>query len=557
MSTHVYLLDYFNVNTEWVVTACSNQGQSPQCFVVVHLEVVFHKYTWLQGTIESNTKAELVDVYDRWIEFAHLHIRSKNIARSEQVQLLQQQQQQHQQQQKQQILPSTNSSDIVAGEVGASLSKGDGTAAAAASQGHQIFETTSDSIIDLEIGEEDYLLGAQNYSRPTTPILGVASMDEDDEDGLLFYDCDDGGSRANLLQHQDRMISGRSFPAPEELDRLDNYYGGLDSSRNRTSTRMVGLIGAYDLAGDLDANSDSTENAVGSNGGTSSSSSSWGSSRNTRDMAVSTVETMFVFAEFGFWQIHNIYMYDLKELLNIEPRDVLLRVFHTLIPGRHAAVLSTPDMYGPMIAVLALPQGLMLSMEIGKNGCNPTSQLGNAVVMCLFIWGGLSVLYRLVAMLLSPQIGFKHCFCMIGYSFFAWNLALLIAYPLEMYKDSLNLPFSAILIPLVILGIPSSLAQGYMFWDLTPNSSMTLQPNSLPVAVQHFATQHSRLLQRVLWVLPKLLAFILVAGTHYQFLWYMARVFLPGSRQLCRLSALMSPSHYTDILSQKVDISLF
>jgi hypothetical protein len=42
------------------------------------------------------------------------------------------------------------------------------------------------------------------------------------------------------------------------------------------------------------------------------------------------------------------------------------------------------------------------------------------------------------------------------------------------------------------------------------------------------------------------------AGTHYQFLWYMARVFLPGRRQLCKLSALVQPKHYADILTQKV-----
>ena len=42
------------------------------------------------------------------------------------------------------------------------------------------------------------------------------------------------------------------------------------------------------------------------------------------------------------------------------------------------------------------------------------------------------------------------------------------------------------------------------------------------------------------------------AVTHYQFLWYMARVFLPGRRQLCRLSALVQPSQFGDILTQKV-----
>lgn len=50
----------------------------------------------------------------------------------------------------------------------------------------------------------------------------------------------------------------------------------------------------------------------------------------------------------------------------------------------------------------------------------------------------------------------------------------------------------------------------------------------------------------------KILAFALIAGTHYQLLWYLARVFLPGRRQLCQLSALVQPARYADILAQKV-----
>lgn len=46
--------------------------------------------------------------------------------------------------------------------------------------------------------------------------------------------------------------------------------------------------------------------------------------------------------------------------------------------------------------------------------------------------------------------------------------------------------------------------------------------------------------------------YLRIAGTHYQFLWYMARVFLPGRRQICRLAALVQPSQYADILTQKV-----
>ena len=61
-----------------------------------------------------------------------------------------------------------------------------------------------------------------------------------------------------------------------------------------------------------------------------------------------------------------------------------------------------------------------------------------------------------------------------------------------------------------------------------------------------------RFIQKLLWAFPKILAFSLVAGTHYQFLWYIFRVFLPGNRQLCQLSRLVQPSQYADILTQKV-----
>lgn len=58
-------------------------------------------------------------------------------------------------------------------------------------------------------------------------------------------------------------------------------------------------------------------------------------------------------------------------------------------------------------------------------------------------------------MVIAPTIGLKHCLSMTGYSFFAWNLALLCSFPLELYGDVLRIPM---MLPLVVLGIPSSLA---------------------------------------------------------------------------------------------------
>lgn len=73
--------DYFNVNTEWMVKSDLDQKDvntgRPFCHVTIHLSFTFHKSTWLQGTIESNTKAELVGVFELWKEAADATIKEK------------------------------------------------------------------------------------------------------------------------------------------------------------------------------------------------------------------------------------------------------------------------------------------------------------------------------------------------------------------------------------------------------------------------------------------------------------------------------------------------
>lgn len=55
-------------------------------------------------------------------------------------------------------------------------------------------------------------------------------------------------------------------------------------------------------------------------------------------------------------QIHNFYVYDMKQLLSIEPDQVLARVANSFLPGWHSPILLQPDLYGPLVAVLTLPQ---------------------------------------------------------------------------------------------------------------------------------------------------------------------------------------------------------
>jgi hypothetical protein len=95
-------------------------------------------------------------------------------------------------------------------------------------------------------------------------------------------------------------------------------------------------------------------------------------------------------------------------------------------------------------------------METTRHGCSPTVQLGNAVIVSLFIWIGLSGLYRLLALLVAPSIHFKHCLSVTGYSFYSWNFALLCSLPLEHYKTHLEIP---LFLPLMFFGLPTAISQ--------------------------------------------------------------------------------------------------
>lgn len=70
--------DYFTVKTEWVVMNVE-EGMSPSINVKIFLDIAFHKYTWLEGTIFSNTKSELIDVYGLWHATALEHLASNGL----------------------------------------------------------------------------------------------------------------------------------------------------------------------------------------------------------------------------------------------------------------------------------------------------------------------------------------------------------------------------------------------------------------------------------------------------------------------------------------------
>lgn len=64
------MADYFRVDTLW----CVKQAPDETVDVIVTAEVVFLYSTWLRGSIESNTYAELHDVFASWKDVATSHV---------------------------------------------------------------------------------------------------------------------------------------------------------------------------------------------------------------------------------------------------------------------------------------------------------------------------------------------------------------------------------------------------------------------------------------------------------------------------------------------------
>mmetsp|Transcript_27612 Transcript_27612/g.39197 ORF Transcript_27612/g.39197 Transcript_27612/m.39197 type:complete len:718 (+) Transcript_27612:13-2166(+) len=581
--------DYFSVNIEWVVTSLNKpkldtsssddlvktkqtnirRGEQ-KCNICIFLSFTFHKYTWLQGTIESNTKSEMLSIYELWLDSANDYIR-RSIDRN-QISTNHLNFGQHQ--------TTTVTADNLTMKPAISTSVASGVVitpilkteiAAVNISSHCATTTQSISLTSAAASNHSIssLAGKMNVDsahRSGSNNDGYESSIYPSDDESMFYDCEEGEKIQLKVSKLARSI-GSHLPGFHESDDVDDDEEAENNSPKIPQWILMrgfaaGIKGG-DRRGVLSEHSSSDSGSVNmpsisaarrkkpSMGG----GESLHSQSTSRDIAVSIVETVVVLAQYSFWQVYQVYMYDLKDLFNVESSQVLSRIINSFLPGWHSPILLRPDVYGPLLAVFMLPQSLLLSMEISKVGCNPTSQLGNAVVVSLCLWIGLSAIYRVLAYVIAPPINMKHCLSMTGYSFFSWNLALLCSYPLELYKDSTSIPLS---LPLMVFCIPSSLALGCMFWEHTAASNITLKPDSLPtyiggstVCVQQFANQNSRCLQRILWAFPKILAFVIVTGTHYQFLWYMAKVFLPGRRQLCRLSALIQPSRYADILTQK------
>lgn len=57
-------------------------------------------------------------------------------------------------------------------------------------------------------------------------------------------------------------------------------------------------------------------------------------------------------------------------------------------------------------------------MDSTHHGCLRSSLLGDAVIVSLCLWFGLSGLYRLFSVLVAPMLTVKHCLCLTGTAIF-------------------------------------------------------------------------------------------------------------------------------------------
>jgi hypothetical protein len=66
--------DFFFVVTEIEAEFQKDKLKSKECVVKVFLEIPFTKSTWMASAIESNTRSELIEVYDMWCTSASQHL---------------------------------------------------------------------------------------------------------------------------------------------------------------------------------------------------------------------------------------------------------------------------------------------------------------------------------------------------------------------------------------------------------------------------------------------------------------------------------------------------
>jgi hypothetical protein len=281
--------DYFTIDTEWIIK-CKNfnsDNDMQECFITITLDVIFQKSTWLQGTIESNSKAELLEVYELWLKTSEQYIKDgyKNNITS----------------------VSHDEIDIIDGNNGNGLLEENESLMKKGSINSQPLPSikVSKSNISSRLIRNLSEVSLKSSKSDDTHKYGYFDTSENEDEELFFYDCEEGVVNKQLQQ---RMTSAASFSQ-------------LNSS---TPQELHDMYSKQNL------------NIINNNNTTTGQSS--------HEQAVRIVETIFVLIGYIHWQLHKLYTHELKILFNIEPIEVLLRIKNAFIPGKHESILLYPDM---------------------------------------------------------------------------------------------------------------------------------------------------------------------------------------------------------------------
>ncbi len=299
--------DYFNVVTLWEVSSMKNANSmalSKECEVSIFLDFEFLKYTWLQGTIESNTKAELTEVFDLWYETASHYLRllldnNSNMQNASSIHLASQQ--------------TVKSVTFVAADIGIPPRQ------AARDQIGQQNRVNAESDIPEEDGQDAGILNDGEKSRYVFDDVDLVEVDDsegsdsdslDEEDDLLFYDCEDGGggsqfptSRSRKSLRNGSRSGSNSVASLNEMLDYYNYDSGHDHSSGKNRQR-VSSQERFPQYGEDPTRRLHSRNRT--------------HHKNTHELAVQIVETVFVFMEFAFWQVMLMHMIGQLFLLTID-----------------------------------------------------------------------------------------------------------------------------------------------------------------------------------------------------------------------------------------------
>jgi hypothetical protein len=250
--------------------------------------MVFHKYTWLRGTIESNTKAELISVYALWLELANESIKKSGIIQTKN----------HLARSNSHMVISSypNSDSDVDMDTVALLNVDEREEAAEdlCIPSDDVFMAIDDNMnlsnllsfvsgVEINVSSttnhnnQDYYLNSSNASsksstsrRDDGPMNTAARLslnyddDEMDED-IQYYDCETGGIAPTPLGKSASFI----FSQVEELNEL--FVKNNEDRNNKSGIRV--------------------------------------SDNSTKDTAITVVETVIVLMQFSYWKVIIISLY--------------------------------------------------------------------------------------------------------------------------------------------------------------------------------------------------------------------------------------------------------